>query len=169
MNTVIAIDPGSERSALVTLEPPNLAPRDRLLVPNARVREYLASAPTFRTRLVIEYTPPYTLQATSNGRVYFPRQLLDTALETGRMIECWGSDDYDLLSRLEVKQHLLGRSTGTDADVSAALLDVYGFRSAREAKGTVKEPGPLFGIANDLWAALAVAVTYVQTQRKAKR
>ena len=57
------------------------------------------------------------------------------------------------ISRREVKQHVLGRVTGTDADVRAALIARFG------PPGTKSAPGTLHGITGHMMAAFAVAVT----------
>jgi hypothetical protein len=45
-----------------------------------------------------------------------------------------------------------------DANIRQALIDIYGGND--KAIGNKKTPGPLYGIKGDLWAALAVAVTF---------
>lgn len=57
-----------------------------------------------------------------------------------------------LIPRKEIKLHLCGNTTARDPDVRQALIDRIG------VQGTKKAPGPLFGIAGHMWAALAVAV-----------
>lgn len=69
----------------------------------------------------------------------------------------------DLVSRREVKLHLLGRARGTDAEVNAAVRSRYDpeGKFGQHAKGTKKNPGPLYGITNHKLAALAVGVTWL--------
>lgn len=156
---ILAIDPGPDESAAVWLDGRYV--QLAVLEDNDTIRERLRQEQR-SVACVIEYTPPYTLQSGS-GRSYVPRQLLDTAVETGRFIETWaatGRTSVHLLSRSVIKKHLLGRTSGTDADVRAAILDWYGVRSNREAKGTKGQPGPLYGVKADMWAALAVAIVY---------
>lgn len=154
---LIAIDPGPLTSAYVVLTGPRQLV-DKGILANDEMRTVLGVLDY--STCVIEYTPPYTLTMGS-GRAYVPRQVVDTAIEIGRMVQV--ADERgpcELLSRLEVKKHLLGRATGNDSDVRAALLDCWGCRTPQQARGTVKEPGPLHGVTKDLWAALAVGVTF---------
>ncbi|HET6477318.1 MAG TPA: hypothetical protein VFH93_14740 [Thermoleophilia bacterium] len=44
-----------------------------------------------------------------------------------------------------------------DANIRQALLDRFG---GPAAVGRKAAPGPLYGIARDVWSALAIAVTY---------
>jgi hypothetical protein len=149
---IIAVDPGSEESALVryaemagrvlrATKRPNLEILAELSRP---CDEYAERA------LVIESFEP-------RGQPLY-RQLIDTAIWVGRFFQCW--HDYHppvLLSRETIKRHLLGTSRGGDANVRAALVDRFG---GIAAKGTKKAPGPLHGIKGDCWAALAIAVVY---------
>lgn len=92
-------------------------------------------------------------------------ETFESLVWSGRFAQTF--DDWSTTSkaafvfRIDVKKHLLGRANGNDAAVRAALLDRFG--PGKAAKGTAKNPGPLFGISGHAWAALAVAVTYADT------
>jgi hypothetical protein len=60
----------------------------------------------------------------------------------------------DRITRGEVKVHVCNSKKAKDANVRQALIDRLG------KPGTKKAPGPTYGIAGDVWAALAVAVTW---------
>ena len=45
-----------------------------------------------------------------------------------------------------------------DGNIRQAILDLYGGKDV--ALGNKKRPGPLYGVSKDIWAALAVAITY---------
>ena len=64
-----------------------------------------------------------------------------------------------LIPRRDVKMHLCGSHRAKDANVRAVLLDMVG------PVGTKKQPGPCYGVATHLWAALAVAVTATDCER----
>lgn len=79
--------------------------------------------------------------------------VIETCFQIGwiqRSCEILGLDCL-LISRKEVKSHLLGKTTGADADVKRALVDVLG------DPGTKKSPGKTYGVSGHSWAALAVA------------
>ncbi len=71
---------------------------------------------------------------------------------------------HELIDRGEVKLRLLGVRKGTDADVREALIDRYG-GDRETAVGRKANPGPLHGIARDMWAALAVGVAWIEGAR----
>lgn len=63
--------------------------------------------------------------------------------------------------RYEVVRSLdCGGKGNKDALVKARLVEMHGCSTLRQAKGTPKNPGPLFGVANHAWAALAVAYSW---------
>lgn len=82
--------------------------------------------------------------------------VFETVYWSGRFAEAVHPLPVERLPRRRVKLHLCGTSRAKDPNVRAALLERYG----SGAVGTKAEPGPLYGIHGDLWAALAVAVTY---------
>lgn len=81
-------------------------------------------------------------------------QLCPTLKLEGAMI-CLLDKEYAIkskeITRQKIKQCLLGKASGTDADVRAYLLQDIG------EKGTKKNPGPLYGLVADDFAALAAA------------
>jgi hypothetical protein len=58
-----------------------------------------------------------------------------------------------LVPRRDVKMHLCQSPRAKDGNIRQALLDRCG------VVGTKKSPGPLYGISQHRWSALAVAVT----------
>ena len=82
------------------------------------------------------------------------KSIFETCAWVGEFVRAWGRT-YRLLERREVKHHLCGSTRTTDADVRRELIRRFGL------PGTKGSPGPTRGITGDVWAALGVAVTYV--------
>ncbi len=78
------------------------------------------------------------------------REVFETVFSIGRMA---AMKDVRLVPRRDVKLHLCRSAKAKDGNIRQALIDRFG------PVGTKKAPGPLFGISNHRWAALAVAVT----------
>ena len=69
-------------------------------------------------------------------------------------MEAFGPERCERIKRLEVKLWLCHDSKAKDANIRQALIDRFG------PVGTKNNPAPMFGMAGDMWAALAVAVTW---------
>lgn len=161
MGVILAIDPGSERSAFVVLNPSTGGLRGFGKVENQQLLDTLRAgvAPDVDV-VVIEWMQPH-------GR---PTSLqeFETLYWIGRFAEAVdvrageGRARVERLARDDVKYHLTGlRAKVGDANVVAALVDRYGGIGGRAAAvGTKASPGPLHGVAQDVWQALAVGVTW---------
>ena len=73
--------------------------------------------------------------------------------------------EWAYVSRSGAKMHVCGVSNAKDSNIRRALLDMYPRTGGGKepAVGIKKQKGPLYGMANDMWAALAVGVTYRDT------
>lgn len=85
----------------------------------------------------------------------------ETCFWIGRFVQAWGGRT-ELIYRREIKQEICGSAKTKDKDVRAELIQMYG-PGELKAIGTKKQPGPLYGMHNDAWQALAVAI---YTRRK---
>lgn len=155
--TVLAIDPGTDRSAWVCFSGITLMGRG--LEDNTRVLErvYAARAqglPGRPSHLAVEMIASYGMAV--------GHEVFRTCLWIGRFVEAW-SGPHTLIYRQDVKLHLCKDSRARDANVRQALIDRFG-PGKDKAIGTVKRPGPLHGVSNDVWSALAIAVTFSDRQ-----
>jgi len=145
--TVLAIDPGPTESAWVILD------GAECIVRFAKSENpYLCDG--IMTKLV-EADYMVVEQIASFGMpVGF--EVFETVYWTGRFCQA----HYALLKpgfrlpRLKVKQHLCHDSRAKDGNIRQALIDRFGGPAA------TKKGGPLYKISGDVWAALAVGVTW---------
>lgn len=79
------------------------------------------------------------------------KEIFSTVFNCGRLYA--SATIMRLIPRRDIKMHLCGTHRAKDANVRQALIDKVG------PVGTKKHPGPCYGVATHLWAALAVAVT----------
>ena len=147
---ILAIDPGSERSALLVYAEGR--PQWHGISPNATVLESL------RYELFGACDVVVIEQIESYGMAV-GREVFDTVHWSGRFTEAVERTGVPVvqLPRRTVKLAICGDTRAKDANVRQALLDRFG---GSAAKGTKRYPGPLYGISADLWSALAIAVTY---------
>lgn len=153
---VFAIDPGNVESAFVSFDPVKRVVYEKDTVPNAdlldRIPHYVSV--NGGALCAIEMIASYGMAVGA--------EVFDTCVWIGRFIERWNrSSPYEAerVFRRDVKLHLCGTSKAKDANVRQALIDMFGPGKDR-AIGKAKSPGPLYGVSGDVWAALAVAVTF---------
>lgn len=90
------------------------------------------------------------------------REVFQTVRWSGRFEEAYGKARY--IPRLNVKMHICKSPKANDSTIRQALIDRFG-PGREKAIGTKKNPGPLYGISGDQWAALALALTALETKQ----
>lgn len=174
--TFLAIDPGSTQSAfveygrIITRDGEfGGGPRDFGIIPNhemlQRLRQHgIPGQPGIPAdmwpdidKLVIEWMQPRGMPTSAAE--------FETMYYVGRFAEAAIHLEAVRITRLKVKQHICGSNKANDSNVRAALIDRYGGSGGkRQAVGLKADPGPLYGVSKDVWAALALAITFDETR-----
>ncbi len=167
---LIAIDPGPAESAFVERE--ILAGRQlgKIIRFGKRANEAVLDLIIGRGAegfLAIEMIASYGMPVGA--------EVFDTCRWIGKYEQAWGGP-VSLIFRRQVKMFLCGNNTAKDGNIRQALIDLYGGKvdamgNKIDAIGTKKKPGELYGVHGDVWAALAVSVTWgdlMRTQRSAE-
>jgi hypothetical protein len=145
MTRIIGVDPGPEQSAMVILD---RRITDAWLQPNELIMERL------RGLRLTEPSTPLVIEKIASYGMAVGAEVFETVFWSGRFAEAFGIHRVYRITRPEVKLHLCHSMRAKDANIRQALIDRFG------KPGTKKAPGILYGIANDLWSALAVAITW---------
>lgn len=153
---VLAIDPGPADSAYMKYDGACInfgkVPNEWLL---SRVRDNTFGVDRVAVEMIASYGMPVGAE------------VFETCLFIGQLIEACSSPTnllpYTLVYRKDVKLHLCNSPRANDASIRQALIDRYGGKV--KAIGTKAQPGPLRGVVGDAWSALAVAVTFVDSQK----
>jgi len=151
MTLTIGIDPGPENSDAVILDEEGLIV-GKLSCPNGGMYTAVNTWVMQGERVVVEDFVPYGNRLNHES--------MDTIKFIGALYWTHG---VEVLDRPTIKLHLCGVRTANDANVRDALIHEYG-PGKEKAVGKKKTPGPLYGITGHLWAALAVAVTAIDTK-----
>ena len=139
---VFAIDPGPNESAFVIWDGSNIL--DKGKVPSERILPLLGIHER-ECRVVCEMIACYGMAVGA--------EVFETCVWIGRYLEKL-QGNMERIKRLECKMHLCHSARANDSNIRQALIDRLG------APGTKKQPGITFGVTKDIWAALAVAVTF---------
>lgn len=158
MGTILAIDPGNMESGYVLVEHDGKEIRKVLdvgKIPNEKLGEKMAMEFPLVSNFAIEMVQ-------SMGQTV-GQEVFDTCVWIGRFLEIAlfagvGIMDRQKVYRKEEKLYLCGQLSAKDKNIRQALIDRYG------VVGTKKNPGFFYvngtKFAKDMWAAMAVAVTY---------
>ena len=152
MSYLIAIDPGTTKSAYVVLACTG-AVIDQAIVPNNELLHWLRTH-NYDT-VLIEEIAGYGMPV--------GRDVFQTCHLTGRLREAvFGRSKVKMVARRDVKLELCGQARAKDGNVRQAVIDLYppdGGGKCRQI-GVKAQPGPLYGISSHVWQALALGVAY---------
>lgn len=101
-------------------------------------------------------------------------EVFEACVWIGRFLQYAEQQNYydyriERIYRREEKLDLCGTLTAKDANIRQALVDRYAPGQPNYGKGVKKSPGFFYGFAADMWAAMAVAVTYFDKYIKGVR
>lgn len=149
---IVGIDPGNVQSAYAELNAIAGSVTDSGILPNEEFKKFLFDTAQRRTKGVSFFA----LEKVASYGMAVGETVFETVFWSGRFAEAIkaGGHDTTRITRMEVKVNLCHNSRAKDGNIRQALIDRFG------PVGTKKNPGPLFGMAADKWAALAVAVTF---------
>ena len=93
--------------------------------------------------------------------------VFETCLFIGQILyvaeNCENIARVDLITRNDVKNMICHSSKAKDSNITMAIKGRYPATGGGKDpyKGTKDQPGPLYGFANDMWQALALAHAYL--------
>lgn len=152
---LLAIDPGPVRTALVRFNGKYVF--DPEILPNHEALGEVMAWPSAVAIENIEY---------SYGNVV-GKDVCTTIRWIGRYQQAAKKpESVQFVTRKEVVMHLCDNTKVGDSAVRQALIDRFEPLGGGKTPqiGVKSSPGPLFGVAKDMWAALGVAVTVWETR-----
>ncbi len=159
---ILAIDPGSAQSAYVIYAGSKIVLKG--LEPNENLIDhvyYWAACRDGKIDLPSVSPSHLAIEMVASYGLPVGREVFETCVWIGRLVEAWRGP-CRFVYRKEVKMHLCGSMKAKDGNIRQALIDKFG-PGREKAVGKAKSPGPLYGVSNDIWSALAVAVTATET------
>ena len=146
---IIAIDPGSEQSALVWWNGKEVL-RHEILKNEDLLQTLLYFSDVDNCTLVIEMVASYGMAV---GKTVF-----ETVFWIGRFYQA-SPIPTELIYRKEIKEYFCHSMRAKDSNIRQALIDRFG------EPGTNKAPGLLHGLRKDEWSAMALAVCWMDKQK----
>lgn len=162
---VLAIDPAPIESAYVLLDPISLKLHQFGMMKNTELIsrkdlgfQHINSIPPIE--LAIE-------RVRGMGQIA-GNSLFETSEWVGMFYQAFTGEEKRMIARYEIKCHLCGSVTARDSDVRRKVIEHYQLNyqgvlggGKIPVIGTIKKPGPLYGVTKDVWQALGVALTYL--------
>lgn len=157
---ILAIDPGNKKSAFCVIEAKTRKPLRFDILPNEQLYEEIRKKKFDETDLAaIEMMQSY-------GNL-IGKEVLDTVFWIGRYFEALHRKLYadpTLIYRMEEKMHICHDSKAGDPNIRRALIDRFATHDFRTGRGTIKSPDWFHGFRNDIWAAYAIGLTFIETK-----
>lgn len=148
---LFVIDPGDKESGWIVLDDETPLRFGKCL--NQALLSDLRAADA--NLLVVEYLAAMGMPTA--------QEVLDSQFWLGRFVQAWGGP-WKPIRRHEVKMAMCGNMRAKDPHIRQAIIDRYGGKET--AIGRKASPGPLYGISNDVWSALAVGLTFLDSVKE---
>ena len=143
---ILAIDPGPVHSAYVLLKP-DLSLQEFGKLPNDEILSVISG-----TLFYIKPTPAVAIEMCACYGMAVGKEVFETCVWIGRFTQMAGNVEY--IYRKDEKMNLCGSMRAKDSNIRQALIDRFG------VVGTKARKGWFYGVSKDVWAAVAVGVTY---------
>ena len=151
---ILAIDPGNIESGFVVLE--HDGEKILRVLHKGKVENGDLLARVYKTPkewdVAIEMVASYGMAVGA--------EVFDTCVWIGRFLEAAQGRRIERILRREEKYYLCGNLSAKDSNITQALVDRFAPGQPNRGKGTKKNPGFFYGFSKDMWAAMAVGVTY---------
>lgn len=167
---ILGVDPGDTETAWSAYDTDTKAVLSFAKEPNAEVLLRISLAGNSAVpggfgvqvdKLAIEMIASYGMAVGKN--------VFETCVWIGRFIQQWDTFncafEREVIYRKDEKMHLCGTMRAKDSNIRQAIMDRYG-STRQQVLGTKKNPGPLYGVSKDVWAAIAVCITSAEMERK---
>lgn len=162
-NILLAIDPGDVLSAFCFVDTETYRPiyfaKEKNEDCMAHMIQYCANPQHNVTNCAIEMLASYGM---SVGKT-----VLFTATWVGRFHERLSDhiSQVDYIYRKDEKLCICGQMKAKDSNIRQALIDRFAKFDFKNGRGTKANPDWFYGFKADIWAAYAVAVTWLDNQR----
>lgn len=155
---LLSIDPGPEISGwIITDNKPLPTIFDFGVSETTALVKYIQNDKYKCKQLAIEAIASYGMAVGAS--------VFETCYKIGQIIQAFGGADQTdcyKIYRKSVKLAICQTVKAKDNNIRQAILDMYPATGGGKVpqKGTMKQPGPLYGISSHTWSALAVAITF---------
>lgn len=162
--TIFAIDPGNTQSGFAVIEMPNFRLVNFGKVENGELLRllelYNGKTPEFGDPDV------FVLEKIASYGMAVGKDVFETCYWIGQFIHALKHKKTASVYRKDEKIILCGSMKAKDSNIRQELINRYAKHDFKNGKGTKKNPDTFYGVSKDVWAAIAVGVTYYEMQKE---
>lgn len=149
---ILAIDPGNIQSGVAIIQMPNFKPLWFGKLQNEDVY-----------KVVKRYDfDEVVIEMVQNLGMAVGKDVFETCVWIGRFKEQLKDYKISFVYRKEEKMYLCGSMKAKDTNIKQALINRYAKHDFKTGKGVKKNPDTFYGVAKDVWQAIAVGVTHYE-------
>lgn len=163
---ILAIDPGNIESAYAVIEMPDFKLLDFGKVENNELLEMLTNYEFEGWNKIEKYFTfdEAAIEMVASYGMAVGKSVFDTCVWIGRFVQALDGEPVNFVYRIDEKMCLCKDSRAKDSNIRQALIDHYAKHDFKNGRGVKKNPDTFYGVANDVWAAIAVGVTYYEKE-----
>ena len=152
--TIFAIDSGNTESGYAVIRMP-----DFKLIKFGKVKneELLQLIPP-----IVESVDGFAVEMVASYGMPVGKDVFETCVWIGRFIQRARPKQHTYIFRKDEKLCLCGSLKAKDSNIRQALINRYATFDFKNGKGQKRNPDTFYGVSKDVWAAIAVGVTYYE-------
>lgn len=153
---ILALDPGNTQTGYAVLEMPEFRLIKFGKTDNTPLLTLVANSD------VLHDVDAVAIEMVASYGMAVGREVFETCVWIGRFHQAADHPNTHYVYRKDEKQILCGSLKAKDANIRQALIDRYAKHDLKNGKGTKANPDVFYGVSKDVWAAIAVGVTYYE-------
>ena len=151
---ILAIDPGNTESGYAFIEMPEFKLIDFGKAENHTLVNTCGWLIPSTDAVAIEMVASYGMPV--------GKDVFETCVWIGRFTQMLQGMNPSYVYRKDEKMTLCGSMKAKDSNIKQELINRYAKHDFKSGKGTKKNPDTFYGVAKDVWQAIAVGVTYYE-------
>lgn len=154
--TILALDPGNTQTGYAVLEMPEFRLIKFGKADNSPLLTLVANSD------ILYDVDAVAIEMVASYGMAVGREVFETCVWIGRFHQAADHPNTHYVYRKEEKEILCGSLRAKDGNIRQALIDRYARHDLKNGKGTKANPDVFYGVSKDVWAAIAVGVTYYE-------
>ena len=157
---IFAVDPGNTESGFAIIRMPDFYLCEFGKLQNEELLEMLERYSRTKACDV------FAIEMVASYGLAVGKHVFETCVWIGRFIQAIHPKEHTFVYRKDEKICLCGSLKAKDGNIRQALIDRYAKFDFKTGKGIKKNPDTFHGVSKDVWQAIAVGVTYYETQKE---